>query len=138
LDDGLSYVGSGACNEDCHSDIYDKWNSLAHADAYATLVDVNSHFDPECVVCHVVGMEYESGFLTEEQTPKLKDVGCENCHGPGSKHIENPLEVKPGEPKSACEDCHTPEHSAEFSGKRGEYMKKIVHWREPKPSGNVK
>ena len=138
LDDGLSYVGSASCKEVCHSDIYDKWSSLAHADAYATLVDVNSQFDPECVVCHVVGMEYESGFLTEEQTPKLKDVGCENCHGPGSKHIENPHEVKPGDPKSACEDCHTPEHSAEFSGKRGEYMKKIVHWGELKPSGNVK
>ncbi len=140
LDDGLSYVGSGSCKGDCHIHDYEyeKWSTKAHADAYATLVDVNSHFDPECVVCHVVGMEYESGFLTEEQTPKMKDVGCENCHGPGSKHIENPLEVKPGDPKSACEDCHTPEHSAEFGSKRDEYMKKIVHWREPKPSSNVK
>ena len=138
LDEGLSYVGSDSCKEVCHSDIYDKWSGLAHADAYATLVDVNSHFDPECVVCHVVGLDYESGFLTEEQTPKMKDVGCENCHGPGSKHVENPLEVKTGDPKSECEDCHTPEHSAEFGSKRDEYMKKIVHWRELKPSGNVK
>ncbi len=138
LDEGLSYVGSDSCKEVCHSDIYDKWSSLAHADAYATLVDVNSHFDPECVVCHVVGLEHESGFLTVEQTPKMKDVGCENCHGPGSKHIENPLEIKTGDPKSACEDCHTPEHSAEFGSKRDEYMEKIAHWRELKPSSNVK
>jgi hypothetical protein len=138
LDDGLSYVGSDSCKEVCHSKIYDKWSSLAHADAYATLVDVNSQFDRECVVCHVVGLDYESGFLTEEQTPKMKDVGCENCHGPGSKHIENPLEFKTGDPKSACEDCHTPEHSAEFGSKRDEYMKKIKHWRELKPSSNVK
>ena len=48
------------------------------------------NFDPECVVCHSVGFEYQSGFVDEKKTPLLKHVGCENCHGPGSGHVDAP------------------------------------------------
>src|SRR5262249_57377371 len=44
-------------------------------------------FDGECIVCHTVGFAYTTGFADEKKTPLLKDVGCENCHGPGSAHI---------------------------------------------------
>jgi hypothetical protein len=137
LSDELKYVGSETCGS-CHDYEYEKWSTKAHAHAYATLEQVGSQYDPECVVCHVVGMEYESGFVSEQKTSHLKNVGCENCHGPGSKHIaaEDPSTQPLGEPKSDCADCHTPEHSAEFD--RPSYLKKIVHWKEPKPDGNVK
>jgi hypothetical protein len=137
LSDGLKYVGSevcGACHD--HDYAYEKWSTKAHADAYATLVKAGTQYDPECVVCHVVGMEYETGFVSEQKTGHLKNVGCENCHGPGSKHIGNPTEEPPGEPTSDCEDCHTPEHSGEFE--RESYMKKIVHWKELNAGDNVK
>ncbi|MHC4259086.1 MAG: multiheme c-type cytochrome [Planctomycetota bacterium] len=140
LPDGLEYVGSESCSKPCHSHKYEyaKWSTKAHADAYATLVEANSHFDPECVVCHVVGMQYESGFISERKTAHLKNVGCENCHGPGSAHIKSMLAEDLREPMSDCTECHTPEHSAGYQGKEEQYFKKIVHWREPNEPNSVK
>jgi hypothetical protein len=137
LPDGLKYVGSESC-KDCHKYAYSEWSTKAHARAYATLEEVGSQYDPECVICHVVGMRYEEGFISEEETGHLKDVGCENCHGPGSKHVASPAEEPTSGPKSVCTDCHTPEHSAEYAGKKQEYLEKIVHWKEPNGPRNVK
>jgi hypothetical protein len=47
-------------------------------------------FDGECIVCHTVGFGYESGYKNERDTPHLKNVGCESCHGPASEHVKNP------------------------------------------------
>lgn len=133
----LAFVGSQTCKR-CHEYEYDKWSTKAHAGAFATLEEVSSAYDPECVVCHVVGMEYESGFVTGEKTPHLKDVGCENCHGPGSKHVLASGQTATIPPKMACLDCHTPEKSTGYAGHEQEYRQKIVHWREPIAIGNVK
>jgi hypothetical protein len=126
----LSYLGSKAC-EKCHEYEYERWSTKAHADALATLERVGSDYDPECVVCHVVGMEYAGGFITSEETPHLKDVGCENCHGPGSEHAAAFGQAKTAEPKMTCLDCHTPEHSGDYAAHEAEFLQKIVHWREP-------
>ncbi|KPK43601.1 MAG: hypothetical protein AMJ65_05350 [Phycisphaerae bacterium SG8_4] len=139
LPDGLKYVGSQSCSSsDCHAYEYVEWMDNAHASAYATLEEVGSQYDPECVACHVVGMDYESGFISEQQTPLLKDVGCENCHGPGSKHNEKPHEVKTSEPKMTCIQCHTPEHSGDYAGNEDTFLERIKHWTEPNAPGNVK
>jgi hypothetical protein len=137
LPSGLEYTGSESCKP-CHEYEYEKWSSKAHAHAYATLERDGSAFDPECVVCHVVGMEYVSGFVSGQKTSHLKNVGCENCHGPGSKHIESAGEIRTTEPKSDCTDCHTPEHSIDYAGNEELKLQKIVHWREPNAGGNVK
>lgn len=137
LPDGLKYAGSASCKA-CHTYAYEKWSEKRHADAYATLEKVGSAYDPECVVCHNVGMRYEGGFVSPEKTPQLKDVGCENCHGPGSGHIESEGEKRTVEPKSECVDCHTPDNSAHYSGNEAEYFEKIIHWREPNAPGDVK
>ena len=137
LPDGLEYAGSQSCKS-CHQYEYEKWSQKAHADAYSTLVEVGSQFDPECVICHVVGMNYESGFISEQQTSHLKDVGCENCHGPGSEHNITLGRAKTTEPKSTCLDCHTPETSGEYVGNEQLYLEKIVHWREPNLPDDVK
>jgi len=130
LPDDLRYVGSANCAS-CHEYEYSRWKTKAHADAFATLVKVGSDRDPECVICHVVGMDRASGFVTAEKTPEMKNVGCENCHGPGSEHVRTWGQAATVEPKSTCLDCHTPEHSSGFAGHEAEYMQKIVHWREP-------
>ena len=130
LPDGLTFTGSADCAR-CHEYEYELWSTKPHADALAVLKKVGSDRDPECVICHVVGMEYAEGFITEEQTPHLKDVGCEVCHGPGSAHAQAPKEMVTTEPQMNCLDCHTPEHSGEYAGHEEEFMKKIVHWREP-------
>jgi len=130
LPDDLRYVGSQKCAS-CHEYEYSRWKTKAHADAFATLVEVGSDRDPECVICHVVGMERSSGFISAERTPDLKDVGCETCHGPGSEHVRTWGVEATVEPKMTCLDCHTPEHSSGYAGHEAEFLQKIVHWREP-------
>ncbi len=137
LPDGLEYTGSESCKA-CHEYEYGEWSHNAHAHAYAILERAGSQFDPECAICHVVGMDYESGFISEQKTGHLKNVGCENCHGPGSEHIKTGGIVGFTGPKSACIDCHTPENSGDYAGNEGAFLEKIVHWREPKPLAPVK
>jgi hypothetical protein len=129
LPDDLEYTGSESCRI-CHWYEYEKWSTKAHAGAYATLEKVGSQYDPECVICHVVGMDYQSGFISEQETPDLKNVGCENCHGPGSEHNITLGEALTAEPKASCTDCHTPDHSAEYAGNEDVYLEKMTHWRQ--------
>jgi hypothetical protein len=133
----LKYIGSKSCKS-CHEYEYETWNSNAHAKAFSTLEQVNSQFDPECVVCHVIGLDYESGFISQQETGHLINVGCENCHGPGSEHILSAGVTELTEPKSTCIDCHTPEHSGDYAGNEEEKLQEIKHWREPNAAGNVK
>jgi len=137
LPNGLKYVGSVSCKT-CHTAEYNKWSQLAHAHAFSTLKDVGSEHDPQCVICHTVGMEYESGFMSEEQTPEMKNVGCENCHGPGSKHIQTVGQQPPDRPRADCGSCHTSDNSPNYAGNEQEYYEKIIHWSEPPGSESVK
>ena len=136
LEKSLEYTGSESCRS-CHEYAYSKWEQQPHSKAWQTLVKAGSQFDPECVLCHVVGMEYEGGFVSEKKTGHLKNVGCENCHGPGSKHVESYGTEPTGHPKANCTDCHTPEHSSEYAEKQKYYFKKIIHWGEPNTADNV-
>lgn len=128
LPDGLSFAGSESCAAaDCHADIYKKWKEFGHAWAMPTLVKAKRQFDPECVQCHTVGMNYVGGYLSMEQTPQFAAVGCEACHGPGSQHNEEPFEPYQ-EVFTPCEQCHNSEQSPEFDLHREEFFSKIQHW----------
>jgi len=137
LPDDLKYIGSESCKA-CHQSEYKKWEETRHARAYATLEEDGYQYDPECVVCHVVGLDYESGFVSAEETPELKNVDCENCHGPGSEHVTNPMQAKTRGPKSTCLDCHTPEHSGKYAGNEQVFLQKIKHWTEQNTPGDVR
>lgn len=169
-----SFVGAAKCGE-CHTKAYEKWKSSKHAHAYDTLKTgrkgqysqpISRIHDPECLSCHVTGWSpqgvfpYPSGFLPEvvaehEGEPgrfqKLQGQQCENCHGPGSEHVEIEWQAK-NEPGSVadeklrtsrrqmvlskasaeenlCVKCHDLENSPEFQF--DEYWKKIEHpWRD--------
>ena len=144
LPNGLEYLGSKSCGlAPCHKYEYKIWSKKSpHNHAYQTLVKVGSQYDPECVICHVVGLTYETGFVSEKSQKDLRDVGCEVCHGPGSKHMAallmNEKDSGTDEPKSRCIDCHTSEHSPEFEAKEQQYRKKIVHWKEQNRDEDVK
>jgi hypothetical protein len=109
-----TYVGKNTC-EDCHDEAVAFWSKTHHASAYRTLVDANKQFDLSCVGCHVTGFKRPGGAHVVE-TRGLVDVQCEQCHGPGSLHADNPdpsnirREVSP----TTCLECHTPEHSDTF------------------------
>ncbi len=90
----LSYVGTEVCKR-CHAAEYAKWAQHPHSHAMATLEDIATRpslrqFDGECVVCHTVGFNYKTGYVDDTKTKHLRDVGCENCHGPGSGHAADP------------------------------------------------
>ncbi len=98
---GAKYVGAEKCGE-CHTLAYDVWVETPHAHAFESLVHGREHekdpipriYDPECLVCHVVGWDpqrvipFRSGYVSQKKTPHLLNVQCENCHGPGSRHVE--------------------------------------------------
>ncbi|MDW8107558.1 MAG: multiheme c-type cytochrome [Armatimonadota bacterium] len=122
---GSGFAGSRACMP-CHAEDYRIWQRTAHAKAMQTLVNEKHDKDPECVVCHVVGLEYEGGFQSMDKTPQLKDVGCESCHGPAKLHAQDPEKHRLGKagPQS-CMTCHVPAHSPGFDFES--YWKKIEH-----------
>ena len=137
------FVGSERCLS-CHPTAAKVWEGSAHHHAYQTLVDAkrpsNRQYDPECIVCHTIGFGYQSGFKSAAETPKLENVGCESCHGPGSLHSNNPADPeqlkrmnpwkappgeKPEEKKrrerridDACQKCHDPENDVNWSFER--------------------
>ncbi|MFO0847675.1 MAG: multiheme c-type cytochrome [Gemmataceae bacterium] len=94
----LTFVGSEAC-KNCHPEVYKQYTETKHSHAFEALTKHAKRpgyrqFDGECVVCHTVGFEYVGGYENEKQTPHLLNVGCENCHGPGSGHAGNPFDPK--------------------------------------------
>ncbi len=122
---GSGFAGSRACMP-CHSEDYRIWQRTAHAKAMQTLIEAKHDKDPECVVCHVVGLEYEGGFQSMEKTPTLKDVGCESCHGPAQLHAQDPETHRLGKAGAqSCMQCHVPAHSPNFDFET--YWKKIEH-----------
>ncbi|MGZ6083993.1 MAG: multiheme c-type cytochrome [Polyangiales bacterium] len=113
------YVGQETCAP-CHTSAVAVWKKTGHSHAYKTIADESKEFNLDCVGCHVSGYDKPGGStVTDVATPNLKDVQCEACHGPGSKHIEdpssNPLADKPEE--TVCTGCHHPPHTDVFEYK---------------------
>ncbi len=125
----LTYIGNDDCAV-CHNKIFKHWEETGHASAYETLVKAEHEYDPECIECHVIGLNYFTGFETVESTPKLKGVGCESCHGPGSAHKETQSKDYGKADVEICEICHEDEHSPGFQFK--DYWQKIIHPLEEK------
>jgi len=120
---GYEFVGSQVC-ADCHDGPYEVWAEGTdlwkadhpgkvgpHSRATLDLVEpgertwVQRHHDPECLSCHVTGWNpqqyfaYQTGYLDLEKHKVLHGSGCENCHGPGSRHVA----IQNGEEASAEE-----------------------------------
>ena len=139
--DESPFVGNEVC-AGCHAEIVSIWQKSRHAHAFATLENKGKHFDPECLACHVVGLKpWEApenasvedrkfaggtGFLSLQTTAHLKNVQCENCHGPARTHLEN-NNIKPAnnDPKMICANCHQGSHSPVFDFET--YWPKIKH-----------
>lgn len=110
-----TYVGTSKCRI-CHMKEYKTWADTKHAKAWASLRP-DERKKAECVKCHVTGWGEPSGFKNEDDSANLENVGCEDCHGPGSAH----LKVAPGlmrnkngdtkidkVPQNKCVKCHNP------------------------------
>lgn len=119
------FAGSKACRS-CHAKTFTTWSKTRHAGALKTLEKDGHAKDPECVPCHVVGLDQLGGFVSRQKTPNLTDVGCESCHGPGANHSREPYKFKlPKLGEKSCLKCHTTETSPNFDFKT--YWAKIKH-----------
>ena len=144
---GTEFVGAARCGE-CHKKAYGAWKKSKHSHAFESLSkgrpdDENyivRTFDAECLACHSTGwdpqqaLRYTSGFVDEETTPHLAGQQCENCHGPGGRHVEleeafraggsetdellavrRELQLKKDEArKNLCIKCHDLDNSPTF------------------------
>lgn len=113
-----TYVGMEEC-EACHEEAVTFWKTTRHAQAYKTLVDDNKHYDLSCVGCHVTAFRRPGGSEVVENE-HLQAIQCEQCHGPGSLHAQDPTllgkahGIRRQAPVEVCLECHTPEHSDTF------------------------
>ncbi|MFO0908851.1 MAG: multiheme c-type cytochrome [Isosphaeraceae bacterium] len=145
---GATFVGVDACKE-CHPATVEAWAESKHAHAFDSLLHdpkPNVIHDVECISCHTVGFGYTSGYLSAEQTPLLKNVQCENCHGPGSKHVAEPTVLKhqvplrvtleQAEKNRLCLSCHDEDNSPHFDFTK--YWDQIEHGGLDNPKEHVK
>jgi Cytochrome c554 and c-prime len=110
-----SYVGIETCAT-CHPAPRDVWSKTSHAHAYATLSKQFKELNLECVGCHVTGYEQPGG-STVTHVDRLEDVQCEVCHGPGSRHVQNPTDrtrIVASPSTAKCLECHHPPHVEQF------------------------
>ncbi|WP_269524877.1 multiheme c-type cytochrome [Coraliomargarita parva] len=113
------YVGTENCIA-CHQEDYSVWRKSGHAKAWETLVHNNADADPNCIRCHTVGFGTESGYRRAYRHEKLVSVGCESCHGPGSRHVEERSKNLPVTfhfrplAEADCRSCHYGEFSRPF------------------------
>lgn len=119
------YVGNLACAK-CHAQAAATWNASRHPKSLVTLKQIGESDDPDCVKCHVTGLDSTHGYRSERLTPTLASVTCESCHGPGGAHAASPRSqslsnVGP----TACVKCHTSEQSPHFDF--ASYWAKIKH-----------
>ncbi|MFN4182270.1 MAG: hypothetical protein ACK4G3_03580, partial [bacterium] len=111
-------AGSALCVR-CHQDIVLQWKSTKHSKEY----DVK---EKNCLPCHHPLKEIGE-----------KNIGCEACHGPASRHIfqqyrqrlykNEKVEKMPSVSPDTCFTCHKPDgkHIKAFSLE--EAWKKIIH-----------
>lgn len=115
-----TYVGSDACTP-CHQQEYENFTKYARkSHSFQSVLKMKKGLTSDelkgCYVCHTTGYGRPSGFVSIEQTPDLKDAGCEVCHGPGGEHIksQNPEDLLGKVTIDICQKCHTEERVSAF------------------------
>ena len=125
------YTGASACSA-CHLANHRDWLGTIHATAFDTLVASGDGDNPLCFPCHSVGFGTASGFVDLDTTAYLAGVQCENCHGPGSTHVADPINVRAdvNMDSALCGACHQSCH-----GLCGEdHHPQFEQWSESKHS----
>jgi len=94
------FEGRKKCSS-CHKSQAKSWKKTAHAKAMNSLkpnkkvkakkrakIDPTKDYtkDKDCVGCHVDGFGEKGGYTVENPRKWTKGVGCESCHGAGSRY----------------------------------------------------
>ncbi|MBW1740100.1 MAG: cytochrome c family protein [Deltaproteobacteria bacterium] len=115
-----TYVGSDTCLL-CHEAEYDNFSKYARkSKSFQSVLKMRKGLTADevkgCYACHTTGYGKPGGFVSIEQTPELKDAGCEVCHGPGGRHSEtqDPDHIIGKVTIDVCQKCHTQERVSAF------------------------
>ncbi len=110
------YVGNSKCRL-CHRKFFIGRKKDPHDYAMKNLVASGHENTNKCLPCHSTGYGVPTGFVSIEATPRLSNVQCEGCHGPGNIHVKltkRRLEGgflagqdSPKVLKNMCIQCHT-------------------------------
>jgi hypothetical protein len=106
--------GAESCKS-CHSETYDRWMETPHATAFATLAEADAWDNPDCIGCHVTGVDNKTFVADVNIAPEVWNVQCEECHGSGTHHARDGSYLTDGE--ATCRKCHDPSNSPEFDYK---------------------
>lgn len=116
-----NFIGNAKCRL-CHREFFVGRKKDAHESALKRISEIPGYDNPKCLACHSTGHGIPGGFVSYEKTPRLSDVQCEGCHGPGSVHAE--LRTKggflagtdrPTQLKRMCTACHTSRWNRSFT-----------------------
>ncbi|SPF44956.1 conserved exported hypothetical protein [Syntrophobacter sp. SbD1] len=114
------YVGSETCKA-CHAEEYESF--LKHSKkvgSYQSIALMKKELSGSelqgCYKCHTTGYGEPGGFRSEQETPQLKNAGCETCHGPGGTHSEtgDKDDIKGKLTMADCDRCHSADRVAAF------------------------
>ncbi len=115
-----TYVGSKAC-QPCHPNEYKSFMAYAKKSrSFRSIERMKKGLTKEeieqCYSCHTTGYGRPGGFVSPEETPHLKNAGCEVCHGPGSLHVKtkDSGDIRAKLTMKDCETCHTSERIRAF------------------------
>jgi hypothetical protein len=128
-----SYVGDNNCKI-CHIKQYKSWQKTSMATSFENLKPgikaeekkkaglspyKDYTADPDCLRCHTTGYGKPDGFISLAETPKLINVQCEGCHGPGAAFWKIMRDrnfkladaraaglIVPNEKENNCMECH--------------------------------
>lgn len=113
-----TYVGDQSCAA-CHAGPATVHAGSRHAHSLAILTTKGYDQDPECLRCHVTGLERRDGYRRAQRPAEYDHVTCESCHGPRSDHVMARRAGRPGPDlppvtPATCQRCHDPENSPRF------------------------
>lgn len=111
------FVGNAVCKV-CHTEIHDEYStginetSNAHGQDFHNTPagDLIDGRNGACAPCHTTGFDEPSGYNANGlKNRDLEGIGCEECHGPGSKHVVSQSEddiVGMPDARETCQTCH--------------------------------
>lgn len=134
-----AYIGNSKCRL-CHREFFLGRKKDHHDFAMENLSKSGHQEQGECLACHATGFGVPTGFVSIKTTPRLANVQCEGCHGPGNVHVDlakKQMRSKKKEPvhgflagkdnpariKKMCLSCHTDRWNRSFSDLESAYDK---------------
>lgn len=103
------YVGMDRCKT-CHPEHVKAYSEWKYSRNFRILEMRGKDHDAQCLPCHTTGYGKQGGFRNVEETPHMKNIQCEACHGPASLHVKAPTVEEHQRtlsiPKNICTTCH--------------------------------